>query len=479
MMKRIIFIFLVGFLFSCEDALLEEPKSIAVETFYNTKAEIESALYAAYAPIRTSSGINAMSLLETFADYQFGRGSWADNSYYQGLNATNIGRVQSVWDANYLAIRNANIVIMNAPEAEQLAESEKAAAVGEAKFIRAFVYFDLVRDFKGVPIRTEENFTEIEVGRATEDAVFQLIISDLKEAENSLPDQAPLPGRPSKWAAKTVLADVYFYMGMNSEAAAKSNEVIESGKYALVPVQVVEDYANLFGADVVTTTEEIFYKKHSNERGTQYTMMLHHPGSGMAGGGGWYGIYTDFEQNNFMKNWDDPGDLRKQLWYNFNIGLGETSYLTLKFIDPDAPDAGNHANDFTLYRYADVLLLNAEAECLASGSVSATAMERLNMVHRRAFGYNPLVASPVDFKIEDYNKDSFAELVVYERAKEQQCEGKRWYDLKRLGPDKLKDIVKASTGRDVADKHLYYPIPVNEMEYNGAIDPATDQNPGY
>jgi hypothetical protein len=159
--------------------------------------------------------------------------------------------------------------------------------------------------------------------------------------------------------------------------------------------------------------------------------------------------------------------------------LGETSYLTLKFIDPDAPDAGNHANDFTLYRYADVLLLNAEAECLASGSVSATAMERLNMVHRRAFGYNPLVASPVDFKIEDYNKDSFAELVVYERAKEQQCEGKRWYDLKRLGPDKLKDIVKASTGRDVADKHLYYPIPVNEMEYNGAIDPATDQNPGY
>ena len=55
---------------------------------------------------------------------------------------------------------------------------------------------------------------------------------------------------------------------MNSEAAAKSNEVIESGKYALVPVQVVEDYTNLFGADVVTTTEEIFYKKYSHEMGT-------------------------------------------------------------------------------------------------------------------------------------------------------------------------------------------------------------------
>ena len=69
--------------------------------------------------------------------------------------------------------------------------------------------------------------------------------------------------------------------------------------------------------------------------------------------------------------------------------------------------------------------------------------------------------------------------IVYERGKEQQCEGKRWYDLKRLGPDKLKAIVKASTGRDVADKHIYYPIPVSEMEYNSAIDPATDQNPGY
>src|SRR5690606_24962702 len=118
---------------------------------------------------------------------------------------------------------------------------------------------------------------------------WEQIISDLKEAETSLQDVAPLPGRASKWAAKAVLSDVYFYRGMYSEAAAKSNEVILSNKYALVPVQVVGDYAALFGPDLVTSTEEIFYKKFSHERGTEYTMMLHHPGDKLAGGGGYYG----------------------------------------------------------------------------------------------------------------------------------------------------------------------------------------------
>ncbi|MEO9892412.1 RagB/SusD family nutrient uptake outer membrane protein [Aurantibacter sp.] len=477
-MKKLIYIVLIIGLFSCEEALLEEPKSIGVEVFYNTKSEIESALAASYDAIRKNS-MNAIALHESFADYQYGRGSWGPNSNYEGLNATNITRSESVWVDSYLAIRNANIVIINAPEGTELSDDEKSKAIAEAKFVRAFCYFDLVRNYKGVPIRTEDNFTEYEVGRDTEEAVWELIVNDLKEAENILPDDAPLPGRASRWSAKTVLADVYFYRGMNSEAAAKSNEVIESNKYTLVPVNVVEDYANLFGPDVVTTSEEIFYKKFSHEQGDDYTMMLHHPGSGLCGAGGWYGLYTDIEQNNFMKNWTDMDDLRRQLWYNWDIGLGENTYLSLKFVDPEAPSYNNCANDYPIYRYADVLLMNAEAECLASGNISNTTMERLNMVHRRAYGYDPTSASPVDFNIADYNVDSFAELVVLERAKETQCEAKRWFDLKRLGVDKLKAIVKESTGRDVLDKHLLYPIPVAEMEYNKAIDPIADQNPGY
>jgi len=475
-MKKIIFIFLIGVLFSCKDALVEEPKSIAAESFYNTESEIETAIAAGYDKIRPD--MYSVSLLECNADYQTGRGSWALISDYQGFNSTNISRSEGRWSESYLAIRNANIVIMKAPDGTELTDAEKTSAVAEAKFIRAFAYFDLVRNYAGVPIRTEDNYDAYDVARASEEDVWALIISDLKEAESGLPDDAPVPGRASKWAAKTVLADVYFYQGMNSEAAAKSEEVIASNKYSLVPVETVDDYTtNLFSPDLASSSEEIFYKKFSHEHGSAYAMMCNHPGTGLCGGGGWYGIYSDFGSNNFMKSWTDTGDLRKQLWYNWDIGVGSTSYLTLKVIDPDSPGT-MCANDLPLYRYADVLLLNAEAECRATGTVSATDMERLNMVHRRAFGYDALTVSPVDYKIADYDKDSFCELVVLERGKEQQCEGKRWYDLKRLGFDKLKEIVFASRGIVVAEKHLLYPIPVTEIENNDSID-ATDQNPGY
>ncbi|MDP2338977.1 MAG: RagB/SusD family nutrient uptake outer membrane protein [Bacteroidota bacterium] len=383
-----------------------------------------------------------------------------------------------VWVGLYQSIRNANLVIMNAPNAKQLTADDITKYVGEAKFMRAFSYFLLVKNWGGVPIRTEENITEIDVARSSADDVYSLILSDLKDAEGTLPDIASLPGKPSKWAAKTLLADVYFYRGMNSEAAGKANEVIAANKYSLVQVTVLNDFYKLYGVDVVTSTEEIFYIKYSHENGTLYPMMLHHPNSKMVGGGGYYGIYTDKVSNGVMKNWD-MNDLRRQLWYNWDIGLGNNTLLTLKFIDPKAPGAGANATDIPAYRFADVLLMSAEAEVRSTGIISVTAMERLNMVHRRAYGYPISTASIVDFKITEYTKDSFLDLVIKERGYETVCEGKRWIDLKRLGAVKLREIIKAGTGRDVVDKHFLFPIPVAELSYNKKIDPAKDQNPGY
>lgn len=479
-MKKITTIFFLALaLFSCKDALIEQPKSIAVETFYNTKSELESAVAAIYAPLRTVSmfGSNLISYYETCSGYQQGRGSWAPNSDFQGLNSTNIGRIDAAWTDLYKSIRNANLVIMNAPQGKQLTDNDKHLYVGEAKYMRAFAYFTLVRNWGGVPVRIEENFTEIEVGCSLEDAVYQLIVADLKDAESSLPDVASVSGRATKWAAKTMLADVYFYRGMNSEAAAKANEVIAANKYSLVPVSTVDDFYKIFGPTVVATNEEIFYIKYSHDNGNNYPMMIHHPGAKLCGAGGWYALYSD-KSNNVMKYWD-TSDLRRGLWYNWDIGLGSGTLLSKKFVDPEAPSASSNAVDIPIYRYADVLLMSAEAECRASGTVSAAAMEKLNMVHRRGYGYDPLVASPVDFKLADYNKDSFADLVVQERCYETATEGKRWLDLKRLGAAKLKTIIKTETGKDVADKHLLFPIPVGEMSYNSKIDPATDQNPGY
>lgn len=483
-MKKILYIALTSLLlFSCQDMLIEKPKSLAVETFYNSPAEVESALAAIYAPLRDPNCMGSLypAQLEAYDDYSYGRGSYAAMSNFQGLDGTNLTRPQSMWNLFYLSIRNANIVIKNAPNGTKLTAADKAKYVAEAKFLRAFTYFTLVRNWSGVPIRTEENMTEMNIKRNTADEVYQLILSDLKFAEENLPDNAQLIGKPSKWAAKTLLADVYFYQGKNTEARDKAKEVILSNKYSLVPVTVADDFSKIFGPEVITTTEEIFYLKYSRQgtnQGFTFVMFPHHPGSKLMGAGGYYAEYSDKESNPVIKNWD-KNDLRYTYgWYAWNIGLGANSILNKKYSDPLAINANGAGNDFPLYRYADVLLLYAEADCRASGSPSTDAMEKLNMIHRRAYGKNPLSPdASVDFKLSDYNKDTFVDLVLKERGYETQFEAKRWLDLKRTG--KVKEIIKAATGKDVADKHLLWPIPVSELNYNSAIDPVKDQNPGY
>lgn len=132
-----------------------------------------------------------------------------------------------------------------------------------------------------------------------------------------------------------------------------------------------------------------------------------------------------------------------------------------------------------MYRYADLLLIYAEAANRANNGPTADALEKLNMIHRRAYGANPAVANAaLDFKLADYNTmQSFLDLVVKERMYETCYERKRWLDLKRMGI--VKQVILAQKGKTVADKHLLWPIPVYELNYNKAIDPAKDQNPGY
>jgi hypothetical protein len=481
-MKRIILLVITSLiLVSCEDLLLESPKSLAVETFYNTNKEVEAAIGAIYSPLRSSNCLGGLypAQLEAYTDYSYGRGSYGPLSNFQGLDGNNTPRAENMWNNFYLSIRNANIVIQNVPNGKKISDANKAKYTAEAKFLRALNYFFLVRNWSGVPIRTEENMSEIEIKRNTADEVYQRIYEDLTFAEENLPDNAQLPGKPSKWAAKTLLADVYFYQGKNSEARNKANEVIQSNKYSLVTVATADDFTKIYGPDVVTTTEEVFYVKFSRlgtNEGWNFVLFVHHPGSGYHKSGGYYAHYSDLVSNSVIANWD-KNDLRFGLWYKYNIGLGANSILSKKFVDRDATGGTGAGNDFPLYRYADVLLLYAEADCRASEAPSADAMEKLNMVHRRAYGKNPMVASEVDFKLADYNKVSFIELVLKERGYETQMEAKRWLDLKRTG--EVKQRIKAATGKDVADKHLLWPIPISELNYNSAIDPSADQNPGY
>ena len=463
---------------ACEEALEENPKFIVVENFFNTAEEVEAAVNAAYIPLRGTNYTVYETTLECQADYAYGRGSWTPLHEHQGLNDANISRVAGLWNAFYLSIRNANLVIANAPKGTSISQADIDKNVAEAKFLRAFNYFQLVRNWAGVPLRTEENMTETDLKKSTPEEVYALIVADLLEAEQNLPDKASKVGKPTKWAAKTMLADVYLTLGKYAEARDRADEVIKSNKFSLVPVQSVSDFqTKVFGPDLVSTSEEIFYLKYTRQinQGNYMLWITNHPSTKLFNFGGAYVVYG-FTTETFYKGWDS-NDIRKALWQPVNIGLGANTLISSKFTDANAISQQGAGNDDPVYGLNDVLLIYAEAAARAGNSVTPEAMESLNKVHRRAYGKAPATASTVDFKVADYTAATFVDLVIQERAYEFLYLGKRYLDLKRIG--KVKEAIKAVKGITVADKHLLWPIPVSELNFNKALNPATDQNPGY
>jgi hypothetical protein len=467
---------LVG-LSSCEDLLDEKPKAVTEENFYNTAEEVATAVNAIYSPLRTENQTTYIATLECHTDYGYGRGSFAQYNDFQGMNSNNINRVAGFWNAFYLSIRNANIVIKNAPTGESISQEDINRYVSEAKFLRALSYYHLVRNWGSVPLRTEVNMEDLALPKSPVEEVYELIIADLQEAETLLPEEQELLGRPTKWAAKTMLADVYLQLERYADARIKAQEVMSSGSYSLVPVSNRDDFQSIFGPDVITTPEEVFSLKFVRQpgQGNYLPWVYNHPSTELYSFGGSYAIYSD-ASSTFHKNWDDQ-DLRKSLWDMVDFGVGDSTLVSRKFIDNQAIGDNDAGNDLPLYRYAEVLLIYAEAAAREAGAPTDEAVEALNQVHRRAYGQDPSAPSAFDFVLENYDLNSFVDLVLQEKAYEFQFEGKRWLDLKRS--DKAEEIIMRNKGISISESHYLWPIPASELEYNTALDPSTDQNPGY
>lgn len=475
---------------SCDkDVLTEKPKTLVVEGFYNTAGEVEAALGAIYAPLRGEMSGWWIGVLESHTEWGAGLTGAANFDGYktmQGLDAVSTNNLERFWNAMYVSIRNANLVIKNAPLASSIPDAAKNQYIGEAKFMRAFTYFQLVRGWGGLPLYTEQNMGQTSgVPKSKKEDVYQLMVNDLKFAEVNLPDNASALGKPSKVIAKALLADVYFYQGLHSEASKKAEEVIQSQKYSLERVTVSNDFNKIFGIGA-SSKEEVFYLKYNQTSPSElilFTQQIQTPWFGTQG----FGIFTWHMESKFYSNWD-ARDLRKQfIWYATDSKItnrylqGQSAFPNsgVTLIAPkkyNAPTATIAAFDLPVYRYADILLLYAEAVVRSSNMVTADGMEKLNMVRRRAYGYDSMVPSPVDFKASDYNVNSFIDLVLKERGYEFQFEGKRWFDLVRSG--RVKDVMQNAIDRTVTDKHLLWPIPAAEFQLNEAFKP-TDQNPGY
>jgi len=482
-MKKLLYILLPLLLTACDNMLEEVPKSfVSRANYYQSEEDAQGAINGAYAALGPDLfGIDYYLLIELHGDFLNGRGSQAPISNFDRvLDQGNINRAATGWSRIYTAINRANAVLENVALIPEMNENVRTRILAEAHFLRAFCYFDLVRGWGAVPLRTTEvrDLSQLAGERAPEAEVYKLIVDDLVAAEAGLPlTVGAETGRASVWAAKMLLAHVYLTTGKYAEAAAKANEVINSGNFALIEVDQPDDFYKIFAAE--SHSEEIFAVKHSANRQSSLPTYLHMGNSRPYNykSGGNYAWLPDM--STWLADWDNS-DLRRDFNLYTHILDANDNWVPLPVTVPILfKKYITNADALAIYpapmyRYAEALLFYAEASARAEESVSDLALERLNMIKRRAYGYDPDVASPVDYPA-GMSLDDFLEAVAQERAYEFIIERRRFYDLKRTG--KVKEAF-AAAGKVFIDERMFFPIPEDEINNNPALS-QEDQNPGY
>lgn len=469
---------------SCSDMLEEHPKTLSEITFYNSPSEAHAAIIAMTAWLSNNQSWKGFNVYMQggLSDMLYGRGSWATFSDYKKLTTTGQGYTSLLWKYLYSCIRDANYAIRQFPKATSMTEEEKQSYLAQAKFLRAFAYFGLVRYWAGVPLRTEENIGVDNVPRSSEEDIYDFILSDLDYAVKYIPE-SNTRGLPNRDAADYLLACVYMQLKQYDKALPLLQTIVKSNKYSLVSVKKANDFDNVFGPDAKETSEEVYYlKSEAGPKGGWMAPAYYAHPNAMVNGkklcktAGYYVIYAS-DKSSIISNWDTR-DLRRQYdLLQYNIGFPNTvTYLVSKFRDGDT--SANPGNDDPLVRYTDVLLLYAEAEARVNNGPNEEAMEAINQIHRRAYGKTPRLKSSIDYRLSDYpTLDSFMKLLVQEEGYETFGEGKRWLFLKRLGI--VKEQIKEAKGIDIDSTCLLFPIHEDEYNVNLAIDPKKDQNSGY
>lgn len=489
MKKLFIFAGLLLLITSCSKMLEEKPEDrLFSESFYKTSSDAVAAVNAVYATFKdaNSYAFRWPQVYQAMDDYAIGKGQFIFFGQYKALPSTAVAITDGAWLSWYTTINTANIVLKYVP-AISMDATQKNALLGEARFLRAFSYFELVKGWGAVVIKKEPTEGADATGGKREAIadVYAFIIDDLKFAEANLPSTVSAAGRPSKWSAKTMLADVYLIREDWTNALTKADEVIQSGAYSLVNVKQATDFDQVFSADNPTSSEDVFAIKFTRiaNLGTQIPAFYHFSDAAWASRG--FGTFSTKSTYPLIAQWSN-NDLRKT--YDLYTQYPNKSGVIVKnpasdpirfgkFKDSKASDNTAHGISYPVYRYPDALLIYAEAASQANGAPTALALERLNMVHRRAYGYDAATPSPVDLSLLGQTAASFRNLVLTERAYEFLCEGgKRWRDLVRTGT--AAQTIKAAKGIDINAACYLFPIPQQEIDNNPDID-QKDQNPGY
>ncbi len=479
---------------SCEDFLEKNPKDTVDP---ETAVDDDVAMAMANACYRTLQSSNMYNQRIWTLDIVAGNsnvGAGGGDDGLETVQAANFtaqsdnGMALYMWRSPWVGIGQCNILI-NALEGQDLKPgSIKARSLGEAYFLRAHYYYILVRLYGGVPLRLKPyNPGEpTAIARASVDEVYQQIIADTKQAADLLPAKSELDddnvGRACKDAALTMLADEYLTLAPDhkeyyAEVVNLCNQVAAMG-YDLSQCR----YEDNFDATVNNGPESIFEVQYSGN--TEYDFWGNNPQSSwlstfmgprnsnfVAGGYGW-----NQPTDEFMSQYED-GDLRKDVTVlyegcpdfdgmTYKASYSNTGYNVRKFLVPKSvsPEYNTSPANFVVYRYADVLLMKAEA--LNEQGKPDEAAEPLNCVRARA-------GLPA---VSGLTQDEMREKIIHERRMELAFEGHRWFDMIRINHGEyalkfLKSIGKSHVSKD----RLLFPIPQTERDANSLMT----QNPGY
>lgn len=466
---------------SCSEEFLDlKPISTATsDNFYRTADDFKNAVNGAYAGLQ----INGL----TGNSYVFGEitsdntvavasGSVTDQDEFDRfyIKTTN-PFISARWNEAYSVIARHN-TILDKIGGITMDETLKNRYIAETKFLRAVVYFTLVQTFGDVPLilkpvsTPDEGYT---YGRSPKVDVYAQIEKDLTEAESVLPVSyaAADLGRATKGAAKAYLGKVYLTQKKYAPAVSKLKEVIDLGIYVLLP-----SYADVFRVANKNNKESVFdvqYKSGGAGEGNPWPNSFAPQNSGNAviafGGDGNNQPTAD------MIAAYETGDLRKDVSVASSYTNAAGQVIPERFIKKyyDVPVAKNdNGNNIPLIRYADVLLMYAEALNEVSYQPAGDALDYLNMIRTRA-GLAKKTAADIP------TQQAFRLAMEQERRVELAFEGHRWFDLVRTDRAILVINGKKDQIRLVAEltpNNLVFPVPQSQIDIN---KDKIKQNPGY
>lgn len=488
--------FFLIFLASCDDFLKEDPRNLlSPNNFFNSDAEATAAVNGLYFSWMNGNLYRGRGL-DVF--YVNGADETGPNRVFGGVEViqsytiteANYGPARGAWQALYRIVQDANLILANITDNENLSESGREQAMGETLFMRSLAYYHLTNLWGDVPYYRENlPLTEVQaLGRTNVGEIRNDLVEDLQAAETYLPDSYPGSnlGRATKAAAGTLLVKIYLILENWQGARDKAVEIINTSPHRLLDnYEDVFDRSNPYNdeiifqidfvKDLLPTTRTDFYTPRIRDEPAKgkdrkaLIAALKERNEGFTG----YGLAIPLPD---LVEKFPLDDLRRPM----NV-ITEYLGFALKFpympknwnLDQINSPRGNHGENFIVFRLSDVYLMAAEAENELNGP--AMAYEYINKVRERA--YEP------DKPLAGLSQQEFREAIYDERKWELAGEGHRRLDLIRWGI--LLDVVKSTKYRIydpasfIQPHHVLLPIPIEEIELNPNLLESDPTNNGY